>query len=84
MVTAGEGASTSMRLHDASGRIAVTAHGDVELMIDAYSGEFAEFAYAVLEGRTPSVTGDDARVAFAIAQACIESYQSGARAKVLA
>jgi myo-inositol 2-dehydrogenase/D-chiro-inositol 1-dehydrogenase len=84
MTTAGEGAMTSMRLHDASGRIAATAHGDVELMIDAYTGEFSEFASAVLQGRTPSVTGEDARAAFAIAQACIESYQSGNREKVLA
>ncbi len=82
MVTAGEGAATSMRLHDATGRVAATAHGDVELMIDAYTGEFAEFATAIIEGRAPSVTGDDARAAFAIAQACIESYQSGGRADV--
>lgn len=84
MVTAGEGATSSMRLHDASGRLATTAHGDVELMIDAYTGEFAEFATSVLDGRKPTVTGEDARAAFAIAQACIESYQSGARAKVAA
>ena len=83
MVTAGEGATSSMRLHDATGRLAATAHGDIELMIDAYTGEFAEFAAAVIEGRMPSVTGDDARAAFAIAQACIESYQSGARAEVV-
>ncbi|VXC17968.1 Gfo/Idh/MocA family oxidoreductase [Aeromicrobium sp. 9AM] len=82
MVTAGEGATTSMRLHDATGRIAATAHGDTELMIDAYTGEFAEFATAIREGRTPSVTGEDARAAFAIAQACIESHQSGTRAQV--
>jgi myo-inositol 2-dehydrogenase/D-chiro-inositol 1-dehydrogenase len=82
MVTAGEGASTSMRLHDASGRVAATAHGDVELMIDAYAGELAEFSSAVRDGRPPSVTGEDARAAFAIAQACIESYGTGARAEV--
>jgi myo-inositol 2-dehydrogenase/D-chiro-inositol 1-dehydrogenase len=82
MVTAGDGSQSSMRLFDASGRSAATARGDVELMIDAYTGEFVEFASAVREGRTPSVTGDDARAAFAIAQACIESYESGARAAV--
>jgi myo-inositol 2-dehydrogenase/D-chiro-inositol 1-dehydrogenase len=82
MVTAGEGATTSMRLHDATGRLATTAHGDTELMIDAYTGEFAEFATAILEGRTPSVTGEAARAAFAIAHACIESYRSGGRADV--
>jgi myo-inositol 2-dehydrogenase/D-chiro-inositol 1-dehydrogenase len=82
MVTAGDGSQSSMRLYDESGRSAATARGDVELMIDAYTGEFAEFASAILERRTPYVTGDDARAAFAIAQACIESYQSGARASV--
>ncbi|MEJ7636014.1 Gfo/Idh/MocA family oxidoreductase [Aeromicrobium sp.] len=82
MVTAGEGASTSMRLHDSEGRVAATAHGDVELMIDAYAGEFAEFATAVREGRAPSVTGEDAFAAFAIAQACIDSYRSGGRVEV--
>ncbi|AXT84466.1 dehydrogenase [Aeromicrobium sp. A1-2] len=82
MVTAGDGASTSMRLHDATGRIAATAHGDVELMVDAYTGELTEFAMAVRDRRAPSVTGQDARAAFAIAQACIESYESGARAQV--
>lgn len=82
MVTAGDGSQSSMRLFDASGRSAMTARGDVELMIDAYTGEFTEFASAVQEGRSPSVTGEDARAAFAIAAACIESYGTGARATV--
>jgi myo-inositol 2-dehydrogenase/D-chiro-inositol 1-dehydrogenase len=82
MVTMGEGAQSSLRFHDGQGRLATTSHSDTELMIDAYTGEFAEFAAAVSEGRTPSVTGDDAYAAFAIAQACIDSYQSGVRAEV--
>ncbi|MBC7632059.1 Gfo/Idh/MocA family oxidoreductase [Aeromicrobium sp.] len=82
MVTAGDGSSTSMRLFDVEGRTAATARGDVELMVDAYTGEFVEFANAVREGRPPSVTGDDARAAFAIAQACIESMQTGLRVRV--
>ncbi|MEO6472647.1 MAG: Gfo/Idh/MocA family oxidoreductase [Aeromicrobium sp.] len=79
MVTAGDGMSTSMRLFDAAGLSASTARGDIELMLDAYTAEFVEFAEAVRDGRSPSVTGDDAYAAFAIAQACIESYTSGAR-----
>ncbi len=82
MVTMGEGATTSLRLHDASGRSATTAHSDTELLIDAYTGEFAEFAAAVREGRAPSVTGEDAFRAFAIAQACIESMTTGGRVAV--
>ena len=82
MVTAGDGSSTSMRLFDIDGRSAATARRDVELMIDAYAGEFSELAQAVQQGRAPSVTGDDARAAFAIAQACIDSFTSGTRAAV--
>ncbi|MCL8252240.1 Gfo/Idh/MocA family oxidoreductase [Aeromicrobium fastidiosum] len=82
MVTMGEGAQSSLRLHTADGRVAATSHSDTDLLIDAYTGEFAEFAQAVRDGRTPSVTGDDAFAAFAIAQACIDSMTSGARAEV--
>ena len=82
MVTAGDGMSTSMRLFDVAGQSASTARGDIELMLDAYTAEFAEFAEAVRDGRSPSVTGDDAYAAFAIAQACIESYTSGLRTAI--
>ncbi|MRJ78117.1 dehydrogenase [Aeromicrobium sp. SMF47] len=82
MVTMGEGAQSSLRLHDATGRLATTAHSDTDLLIDAYTGELAELANAVREGRQPSVTGDDAFAAFAIAQACIDSMTSGGRAEV--
>jgi len=82
MVTMGEGAQSSLRLHNADGRVAATSHSDTDLLIDAYTGEFAEFAQAVQQGRAPSVTGDDAFAAFAIAQACIDSMASGARAAV--
>ena len=82
MVTMGEGASTSMRLSDSSGRWAATARGDVELLRDSYLGEFSEFGRAVLEGRAPSVSGDDAWAAFAVAEACIESHRTGGRVAV--
>ena len=55
-----------------------TARGDVELFLDAYTGEFVEFVAAVREGRPPAVTGEDARRALAIALACIESVQTNA------
>jgi myo-inositol 2-dehydrogenase/D-chiro-inositol 1-dehydrogenase len=82
MVTMGEGAQSSLRLHNADGRLAATSHSDTDLLIDAYTGELAEFAHAVRDGRAPSVTGDDAFAAFAIAQACIDSMTSGVRAGV--
>ncbi|AWB91693.1 Gfo/Idh/MocA family oxidoreductase [Aeromicrobium chenweiae] len=82
MVTMGEGAQSSLRLHDANGRLATTAHSDTELLADSYAGELAELANAVAERRQPSVTGDDAYAAFAIAQACIDSMTSGTRVEV--
>ena len=82
MVTAGTTARTAMTLHDASGRHVETARGDVDLFIDAYTGEFVEFTDAVREGRAPSVTGEDARRALSIALACIESAKVNAPVKV--
>jgi myo-inositol 2-dehydrogenase/D-chiro-inositol 1-dehydrogenase len=82
MVTMGEGSTTSTRLHDGAGRSAFTARSDTELLIDSYTGELAEFCRAVQEKRPPSVTGDDAWAAYAIAQACIDSVTSGGRAAV--
>ncbi len=84
MLTMGDGAASSLRLHDASGRSSMTAHSDVELFIDAYTGELREFAIAIGESRRPAVGGNDAFAAFAIAQACIESMTTGQRAAVAA
>lgn len=82
MATMGEGARSSLRAHTASGRLADTSRSDTELLADAYTAEFVEFAEAVREHRSPTVTGDDAWAAFAIAQACIDSMRTGARAPV--
>lgn len=82
MVTMGEGASSSLRLHGAAGRTAVTAHSDTDLLREAYAAELAEFCAAVGEERAPSVGGDDAFAAFAIAQASIDSMTTGTRAPV--
>ncbi|MGD9960620.1 Gfo/Idh/MocA family oxidoreductase [Nocardioides sp.] len=82
MVTAGDGSISSMRLYDASGRSAATSRHDTELMLDAYAGEFTEFARSIQEGRAPSVGGAEAWAAFAIAEACIESMKTGARTPV--
>jgi myo-inositol 2-dehydrogenase/D-chiro-inositol 1-dehydrogenase len=82
MVTMGDGATTSMLIHDTGGRTATTSRSDVELMRDAYTGELSEFALAVQQGRRSAVTGDDAFAAFAVAEAAIESARTGARAAV--
>ena len=78
MVTVGDGARSSARLHTAAGASHDTARGDVELMLDAYTGEFVELVAAVREGRQPSVTGHDARRALAVALACVDSVQTHA------
>ena len=84
MVTAGDGARSSARLYTADGLSQDTARGDVELLVEAYAGEFVEFVSAVREQRAPSVTGVDARRALAVALACIESVQSHQPAPVAA
>jgi myo-inositol 2-dehydrogenase/D-chiro-inositol 1-dehydrogenase len=82
MVTAGRTETSALRLRTDSGMSSPTLRGDVEVFIDAYTGEFAEFADAVREKRAPAVTGRDARRALSIALACIESAQSGRTARV--
>ncbi len=82
MVTAGTTARTTMSLYDSTGRHDETARGDVDLFLDAYTGEFVEFTDAVREGRAPSVTGEDARRALGVALACIESVKANAPVKV--
>jgi myo-inositol 2-dehydrogenase/D-chiro-inositol 1-dehydrogenase len=73
MVTMGETARSSLVQFTSAGRQADTIRGDVELFRDAYTAEFVEFINAVREGRTPSVTGEDARRALIVALAGIES-----------
>lgn len=82
MVTAGDGATSTMRVHDAAGRGATLAQSDTELLIDSYTAELAAFAAAIGDGRPAAVGGDEAWHAFAIAQACIESIRTGARVEV--
>jgi myo-inositol 2-dehydrogenase/D-chiro-inositol 1-dehydrogenase len=76
MVTVGDGARSSLRTFTGAGAAYDTTRGDVELMIDAYTGEFVELVAAFREGRAPSVTGHDARRALAVALACIDSVQT--------
>jgi myo-inositol 2-dehydrogenase/D-chiro-inositol 1-dehydrogenase len=77
MATMGEGATSSLRHHDAAGRHASTARGDVELLSGAYVGELAAFVEAVRSGTPVLVSGEDARRALRVALACIESMQTG-------
>ena len=78
MVTMGGGPRSPLVLSTASGRSVETVRGDVELFADAYTGELVEFTEAVRAGRTPAVTGEDARRAFEVALAAIASVEAGA------
>src|SRR3954463_6058355 len=82
MVTMGDGARSSLVHSNDTGRHVDTVRGDVELFRDAYTAEFVEFVNAVREGRTPAVTGEDARRALMVALAGIESVKSGAPVSV--
>jgi myo-inositol 2-dehydrogenase / D-chiro-inositol 1-dehydrogenase len=77
MVVAGGPARGSFAHYDGGGGHVETVRGDVALFQDAYTGEFVEFCNAVRGGRTPTVTGQDARRALAVALACIESVRTG-------
>ena len=77
-VTMGDAAASSMVHLDASGQHVGTVRGDAQLFRSAFVGEFAEFVDAIREGRQPSVTGHDARRAFRLALASLESVETGA------
>jgi myo-inositol 2-dehydrogenase / D-chiro-inositol 1-dehydrogenase len=77
MVTMGDGARSPLVHCTSAGRHIDTARSDVDLFLEAYTGEFVEFTDAVREKRTPSVTGEDARRALTIALAAIESVKTG-------
>lgn len=51
---------------------------NTELFHDAYVAQFAHFVDSVRAGTTPSVTGQDARVALEIALAAAQSVRTGA------
>ena len=82
MVAAGTTARSSARLYTSAGEHHDTVRGDVELMLDAYTAEFVEFAVAVTQQRDPYVTGEDARRALAVALACVESVKKHAPVSV--
>ncbi|MEO5711338.1 MAG: Gfo/Idh/MocA family oxidoreductase [Nocardioidaceae bacterium] len=78
MVTVGGDARSSLVHSTSTGRHVDTVRGDVELFRQAYAAEFTEFTDAVRQGRSPAVTGTDARRALAVALASVESVKTGA------
>jgi myo-inositol 2-dehydrogenase / D-chiro-inositol 1-dehydrogenase len=82
MVTMGDGRRSSLVHSDAAGRHVETARSDTELLRDSYVAELDAFVDAVRAGRTPAVTGDDARRALAVALTAIASVTRGGPVQV--
>jgi myo-inositol 2-dehydrogenase / D-chiro-inositol 1-dehydrogenase len=82
MVTLGDTARSSLVHYTRAGRHVDTVRGDVELFRNAYTAEFEEFTNAIREGRTPAVTGEDARRALLVALASVESIKTAAPVSV--
>jgi myo-inositol 2-dehydrogenase / D-chiro-inositol 1-dehydrogenase len=82
MVTIDNTAKSSLARYTSAGRHVDTVRGDVEMFRDAYTAEFVEFTNAIREGRTPAVTGQDARRALVLALASVESVKAGAPVSV--
>ena len=80
--TLGDGRRTSMVFAGAAGRTVETVRADQELFGGAYTAELSAFAEAVRTGTPPTVTGDDARAALAIALAAAESVATGRPVRV--
>lgn len=78
MVTMGDIRRTHLTTYGAAGVSAECVTYDQDLFHAAYVAELADFADAVRTGRTPAVTGADARAALAIAQAAVESVRNHA------
>ncbi len=77
MVTIGDQRRTTATYYGRDGVVSGAWQRNIDLFHDAYVAELAAFAICVRRGGTPSVTGEDARAALAIALAAIRSAESG-------
>ncbi|MGW7541015.1 Gfo/Idh/MocA family oxidoreductase [Streptomyces sp. NPDC054770] len=82
MLTLGDIRRTHLTAYGPDGISADCTTYDQDLFRDAYVAELADFAEAVRTGRTPSVTGEDARAALAVALAAVESVTTGGPVRV--
>ncbi|MFI6574161.1 Gfo/Idh/MocA family oxidoreductase [Nocardiopsis sp. NPDC050513] len=82
MFTMGDVRRTHLTRYGPPGVTADCATYDQDLFRDAYVAELADFVDSVRTGRTPAVTGEDARAALAVALAAIRSVGTGAPARV--
>ncbi|MDP4509302.1 Gfo/Idh/MocA family oxidoreductase [Nonomuraea turcica] len=82
MLTMGDLRRTHLTAYGPDGAAAECVTYDQDLFHDAYVAELADFADCVRTGRTPAVTGEDARAALTIALAAIESITAGGPVRV--
>ncbi|WP_327588409.1 Gfo/Idh/MocA family oxidoreductase [Nonomuraea sp. NBC_00507] len=82
MLTMGDLRRTHLTAYGPDGVAAECVTYDQDLFHDAYVAELADFADCVRTGRTPAVTGEDARAALTIALAAIESITTGGPVRV--
>jgi myo-inositol 2-dehydrogenase/D-chiro-inositol 1-dehydrogenase len=82
MLTLGDLRSTHPTVYDPHGITAACVTYDQDLFRDAYTAELADFTDCVRTGRTPAVTGQDARAALSIARAAIQSVTTGSSVRI--
>lgn len=82
MLTVGDARRTSVTRYGADGISAECVTYDQDLFRDAYIAELADFTDCVRTGRTPAVTGEDARAALSIARAAIQSITTGSLVRI--
>ncbi|MFD4603404.1 Gfo/Idh/MocA family oxidoreductase [Streptomyces sp. NPDC058464] len=83
MFTMGDIRRTHLTAYGPDGIGAACTTYDQDLFRDAYVAELADFTETVRTGRTPYVTGEDARAALAVALAAVESVTTGRPVPVL-
>lgn len=82
MFTLGDIRRDHLTSYGADGVAADCVTYDQDLFHDAYVAELADFTDSVRTGRSPSVTGEDARAALTIALAAVRSVTTGAPVRV--
>jgi myo-inositol 2-dehydrogenase / D-chiro-inositol 1-dehydrogenase len=82
MLTMGDVRRTHLTAYGPQGITADCVTYDQDLFRDAYIAELADFTDCARTGRTPAVTGEDARAALSIARAAIQSVTTASPVRI--
>ena len=82
MLTVGDLRRTHLTAYGPHGITADCVVDDQDLFHDAYTAELADFTDCVRTGRTPAVTGQDARAALSMARAAIQSITTASSVRI--